>query len=92
MTALGILFEARAQGLAIPHDLSVVGLDDIWLAAQSDPPLTTVALPRYEIGQLAMRLLFDLLERPREEYINAVATHVRTSLTIRSSTGPAPAE
>ena len=90
MTALGILFEARTQGLTIPRDLSVVGLDDIWLAAQSDPPLTTVALPRYAIGQLAMRLLFDLLERPREEFIAAVATHVRTNLIVRNSTGAAP--
>jgi LacI family transcriptional regulator len=90
MTAIGVLLEARARGVAVPGDLSVIGLDDIWLAAQSEPPLTTVALPRYEIGQLAMRLLFDLLERPREEYIETVSTLVRTSLVIRGSTGPAP--
>jgi LacI family transcriptional regulator len=90
MMAIGMLLEARTKGIRIPDDLSVVGLDDIWLAAQSEPPLTTVALPRYEIGQLAMRLLFDLLDRPREDYIETVATVVRTSLVIRQSTGPAP--
>lgn len=89
MMAMGVLLEARTRGIAVPDDLSVVGLDDIWLAAQTDPPLTTVALPRYEIGQLSMRLLLDLLDRPHEEYIEAVATRVRTSLVIRQSTGPA---
>ncbi|MBK8797438.1 MAG: substrate-binding domain-containing protein [Anaerolineales bacterium] len=52
MTALGILFGGARPGLAVPRDLPVVGLDDIWLAAQSDPPLTTVALLRCEIGHL----------------------------------------
>ena len=60
--------------MRIPDDLSVVGLDDIWLAAQTDPPLTTVALPRYEIGQLAMRLLFDLLDKDRSQVVEAVYT------------------
>ena len=90
MTAVGMLLEARACGIKVPEALSVVGLDDIWLAAQTDPPLTTVALPRYEIGQLAMRMLFDLLDSPRAEYIDTVYTRVRTSLVIRQSTGPAP--
>jgi DNA-binding LacI/PurR family transcriptional regulator len=49
-----------------------------------------VALPRYEIGQLAMGMLLDLLDNPRAEYIDAVYTRVRTSLVIRQSTGPAP--
>jgi LacI family transcriptional regulator len=92
LTALGILLETRACGIAVPEQLSVIGLDDIWLAAQSDPPLTTVALPRYEIGQLAMRLLFDLLEKPRADYIEVVSTLVRTSLVVRGSTGPARPE
>jgi LacI family transcriptional regulator len=90
MTAVGMLLEARSLGVRVPEMLSIVGLDDIWLAAQSDPPLTTVALPRYEIGLLAMRMLFDLLDNPRAEYIDAVHTRVRTSLAIRQSTGPAP--
>ncbi len=51
LTAMGVIAGARAGGLAVPRDLSVVGLDDIWLAGQVDPPLTTVALPRYEIGR-----------------------------------------
>lgn len=90
LTAIGLLQEARAQGISIPGELSVVGLDDIWLAAQAEPPLTTVALPRYEIGALAMRMLLDLLNQPGDHYIEGVYTRVRTSLVVRQSTGPAP--
>jgi LacI family transcriptional regulator len=89
LTAIGLLLEARTLGLKVPEDLSVVGLDDIWLAAQTEPALTTVALPRYEIGQLAMRLLFNLLSKPGDHYIEGVHTRVRTSLVVRQSTGPA---
>lgn len=91
MTAVGVLREALALGIKVPEALSIVGLDDVWLAAETDPPLTTVALPRYEIGQLAMRMLFELLDKPNAEFINSVYTRVRTSLVIRQSTGPAPA-
>lgn len=91
MTAVGVLREAVALGIKVPEALSIVGLDDVWLAAETDPPLTTVALPRYEIGQLAMRMLFELLDKPNAEFINSVYTRVRTSLVIRQSTGPAPA-
>jgi LacI family transcriptional regulator len=87
LTAIGLLQEAHARGVRVPHDLSVVGIDDIWLAAQTDPPLTTVALPRYEIGALAMRLLFDLLNQPGDHYIEGVTTRVRTTLVVRESTG-----
>lgn len=90
MTAVGVLRAALALGVKVPEELSIVGLDDIWLAEETDPPLTTVALPRYEIGQLAMRMLFDLLDQSNAELIHTVYTRVRTSLVIRQSTGPAP--
>lgn len=82
LMALGVLSSARSDGLRVPGDLSIIGLDDIWLASQFDPPLTTVALPRYEIGALAMELLLRLL-RGQEPELGIVAT----SLVIRKSTG-----
>ena len=88
LMAMGILAEARALGINIPTDMSVIGLDDIWLSTQTDPPLTTVALPRYEIGQTAMQLLFELLNNPREKEAEPLYAHVETGLTIRESTGP----
>ena len=45
----------------MPRDSSVIGLDDIEMAAQSFPALSTVALPRYDIGRLAAELIFELM-------------------------------
>lgn len=86
LMAMGALAEARAQGLRLPADLSVVGLDDIWQAAQTEPPLTTVALPRYEIGSLAMQLLLDLLKSGPGQAAAPVIARVETQLVIREST------
>ena len=61
LMALGVLLEARKKGLEVPRDLSVIGLDDIEMAAQSFPALSTVALPRYDIGRLAAELIFELM-------------------------------
>jgi DNA-binding LacI/PurR family transcriptional regulator len=58
VTAMGVLDAARARGLRVPQDLSVVGYDDIPEAAQAEPPLTTVAQPILEKGRLAARLIF----------------------------------
>lgn len=85
LTALGIVWSARDQGLRVPEDLSVVGLDNIRLASEIHPPLTTVALPQAEIGKMAMQMLLDLLQRiePAEKMLNA---QVETQLIIRQST------
>ena len=81
LMALGVLTVARSEGLRVPGDLSIIGLDDIWLAAQFDPPLSTVALPRREIGELAMRMLLRLLAGAEPE-----RQVVETSLVLRQST------
>ena len=90
LMALGILSEARTHNIKIPTDMSVIGLDDIWLATQTDPPLTSVALPRYQIGQTAMQLLFELMKNPRDSEAEPLFSHLETGLTIRGSTAPAP--
>ena len=56
MTAIGLITAARQAGLCVPKDLAVVGFDDIPFAAFCYPPLTTVAQPKVEMGQLAMKL------------------------------------
>jgi len=60
--ALGALSQAKAQGLRVPQDISLVGFDDIELARYSDPQLTTVAQPRFAIGREAMLLLLEQLQ------------------------------
>jgi LacI family transcriptional regulator len=86
LTAMGVMSAARAKGLRLPQDLSVVGLDDIWLASEEEPPLTTVALPRYEIGVLSVQMLFDRLDHPEASPRNEV---VQTHLVVRGSTARA---
>ena len=61
LMALGLLLEERKQNLKVPQGLSVIGLDDIEMAAESYPTLSTVALPRYAIGELAAELIFELI-------------------------------
>jgi LacI family transcriptional regulator len=65
LMALGIIWSASAYGLKIPEDLSVVGFDDISLASEIHPPLTTVSLPSYEIGRVAMNMLLEVHSDPR---------------------------
>ncbi|MGO2095922.1 MAG: LacI family DNA-binding transcriptional regulator [Candidatus Microbacterium stercoravium] len=51
--AIGVLSAARRLGVSVPEDLSVVALHDSWTAENSWPPLTTVKMPWYELGQRA---------------------------------------
>ena len=90
LMAMGIVRAARTYRLQVPADLSVIGLDDIWLVRDMEPPLTTVALPRYEIGQLAMNMLFELLTRERGSEDGILYKQVETHLVIRRSTAPLP--
>lgn len=61
MQALGALRAARERGLKVPDDLSVVGLDDLYLSSYTLPPLTTVQQPMHEMGRLAAQILLELL-------------------------------
>lgn len=59
--AYGVLLEARAQGLRVPGDLSVVAMHDAWTADSTWPPLTTVRMPLYELGRAAMSGIVERL-------------------------------
>ncbi|PJR09237.1 hypothetical protein CEJ86_31625 [Sinorhizobium meliloti] len=78
--------EARRKGLHIPDDMSVVGFDDIDVAAETDPSLTTVKNPAAEIGRLAA----DYLHRAMDGKPIPLETELPASLRIRSSTAAAP--
>jgi len=78
-----VLLACNERGIAVPHDLSLTGFDDIDVAHYVSPPLTTVAQPRVAMGRRAMELLLDLLDsRPCNDHTFAPA------LVIRGSTGP----
>jgi len=61
LPALGAMHAAADAGLRVPHDLSVVGITDIQLAAQSRPALSTVAVPTAGAAALAVALLEELV-------------------------------
>jgi LacI family transcriptional regulator len=83
MLAIGVLQAARARGLRVPEDLSVVGFDDTAEASLVTPPLTTVRQPLAEMGRMAVNLLIRLLEEQRFE---ALHVELATKLTLREST------
>jgi len=85
LTAIGAKRELIAAGISIPEEVSVVGFDDIDFARYTHPPLTTVNLPRCEIGRLAFEALHKILRSKSHrgsEYI------VETHLVVRGSTAP----
>lgn len=84
--AVGVVEAARAAGLRVPGDLSVVGFDDSDLASLLTPPLTTVRQPLAEMGRIAVSLLLRLLEGQRVE---ALEVELAAALVVRASTAPA---
>jgi len=84
-SALGALRHMRSLGLKVPRDVSVVGFDDIHLSLQSDPPLTTLHQPRFDIGFAAMTLLIDLLAGAPDLETNLT---LPVDLVLRDSTAP----
>jgi LacI family transcriptional regulator len=83
--AVGVLHAARARGLRVPDDLSLVGFDDSAQATIVTPLLTTVRQPLEELGRTAVSLLTRLLDRQRVE---ALRVELATKLVVRDSTAP----
>src|SRR5690606_2312381 len=59
--ALSAYRALHQAGLSVPDDVKLVGFDDIHLAAQSDPSLTTIRVEKLELGRLGATKLLDLL-------------------------------
>lgn len=85
--ALGALSWAKRQGLKVPDDLSIIGFDNIALAEFCDPPLTTVAQPRFDIGREAMLLLLDQMQG---QNVSSGSRLMDCELIIRGSTRALP--
>ena len=64
---IGALAAAKERGLKVPDDVSIAGFDDIEFAAYCDPPLTTVRSPSYEMGQMAVKFLSDIIKNKSQE-------------------------
>ena len=82
--ACGFIGEVLHHGLSVPRDVSVVGFDDIELAAHISPPLTTIRQPRVALGRMAAkRLLARLADQG-----DGADTILPVELVIRASTAP----
>jgi len=81
--AIGAIGAARAAGLRVPRDMSVVGFDDIQFAAAFDPPLTTIRQSRRAMGARAMEVLAGVLEGRPPARRRVLLPH---TLVVRGST------
>jgi DNA-binding LacI/PurR family transcriptional regulator len=83
--AMGACDAAKTHGLRVPEDVSIIGHDNIRRAAQMDPPLTTVNVPRAEMGREAVRCLCELdagTERRVHETLMPNALVIRNSVAV----------
>ena len=80
LMAIGVLQELLRQGMRVPDDISVVGIDDITVSQSLAPALTTVAVPLAEMGQIAFSMVRrPSAARPRRRVVS-------TRLVVREST------
>lgn len=87
MMAIGVLRAAYDVGLRVPELLSIIGIDNIDLAAYTTPPLTTIDQPKYAIGKAAFELL---VERILHNDLPTRRLTLQPSLIIRNSTSGLP--
>lgn len=85
--AFGALLEAQRSGIDVPGQLSIVGFDDLELAAHVHPALTTVRVPADEMWRMAADRVIDALRGIDVQH----ATEIEVALVVRESTAPPPA-
>jgi LacI family transcriptional regulator len=83
--AIGAMRAIRETGLGVPEDISVVGVDDLDIAAFQNPPLTTIRQSITELAVLGLQLLFDILDAKEPGQTDIV---MRPALVVRQSTSP----
>jgi len=83
LVAIGMLAGARTLGYHCPEDISVVGIDDLDIAAAAEPGLTSVRVPIGRSGSLALELL---LEQISGKPTATEAVHLNSQLIVRGST------
>jgi LacI family transcriptional regulator len=87
LIAFGALLAIRDAGLHCPDDLSIIGFDDLDLAEMTNPPLTSVSQPGYQMGTTAAGILID---RVRGDAGPAKHVVLKTALKLRHSIAPPP--
>jgi DNA-binding LacI/PurR family transcriptional regulator len=88
MMAIGVLQGLRRAGVRIPEECSVAGFDDVFVAKYADPPLTTFAQPKVQLGRDAAELMLALLAA--EVHDRPLTKSICGQLLVRASTAPPP--
>ncbi len=83
--AMGAFMQIKEMGLKIPDDIALVGFSDIPGVSLLDPPLTTVAQPQYQIGQVAAKMLLQQIDHGPESDVPQIEI-LKTKLIVRKST------
>jgi DNA-binding LacI/PurR family transcriptional regulator len=86
--AIGAMHWLTEHGYTVPHDVSIVGFDDITTAELQSPALTTVRSPSMMLGQKAAEILFAILDG---QALNTSTVTLDTELILRDSTAPVQA-
>lgn len=86
--AIGLMRALTEAGRQIPDEVSVVGFDDVPVAAYVTPPLTTVRQPFDAVARAGLEMLVHAIERPRAQFTPAIDPPVE--LIVRASTSPPP--
>lgn len=85
--AVGVLHRLRKRGVRVPDDVAVVGHDDIRYAEFMEVPLTTVALPKYEIGERAAEILLARIQNSASLHDELQQVLLEPTLIVRTSCG-----
>ena len=85
-TVIGVFRALKEYNLHVPEDIAVVGFDDSMFASFLEVPLTTVSLPKYDIGAKAVEILVDRIENKLspEKHQQVI---LKSKLVIRRSCG-----
>jgi LacI family transcriptional regulator len=81
--AIGALQFLKGQGLSVPKDISLIGFDDVEADLSLDPPLTTMRVPKVDMGMEAVRLMVETFQRKSKIYRKVL---VPAELVVRKST------
>jgi LacI family transcriptional regulator len=85
LSAVGLLAAAKVAKIEIPEQLSVIAFNDHELAGYLDPPLTTVKMPNFRMGQMAVQMLVAAIEG---EAVGDVMIEDAPEVIVRESTRP----
>ncbi len=75
LIALGAINAIQEKGLKVPDDVSVIGCDDISFAQMSNPKLSSIMVPAYEIGQRAVELIMERIKEVRSKTKHLILEH-----------------